>query len=203
MYKIFLFLFSAIIPSSGQYSLPDVLPVFEKEFVIEDYWEAELSPVSNLEELVRYIHNDPFKTYFISNIPAGNPLIREISVNSFYGTRKHPVHGVIKYHRGIDLKGTKGEKVIASGNGKVISSGFKPDLGNYITIQHKYGFESIYGHLSAIKVKVGQTVEKNQVIGKVGSTGKVTGPHLHYTLKKNEAFLDPFDFIFMNFQKEL
>jgi murein DD-endopeptidase MepM/ murein hydrolase activator NlpD len=202
MYKIFICFFSAIIHSLGQYSKPEVLPVLEKEFVIEDYWEAELSPVSNLEEIVRYIHHDPFKTYFISNIPAGNPLLREISVNSFYGARNHPVHGVVKFHRGIDLKGTKGEKVIASGNGKVISSGYKSDLGNFIKIQHKYGFESTYGHLSSVKVKVGQSIVKNQVIGKVGSSGKVTGPHLHYTLKKNEAFLDPFDFIFMNFQKE-
>lgn len=202
MYKIFIFFLSAIIHSFGQYSLPEALPNFEERLVIEDYWEAELSPVSNMEELVRYIHNDPFKTYFISNIPAGNPLLREISVNSFYGTRKHPVHGIVKFHKGIDLKGIKGEKVIASGNGKIISSGYKSDLGNFIKIQHKYGFESTYGHLSAIKVKVGQTVVKNQVIGKVGSSGKVTGPHLHYTLKKNEVFLDPFDFIFMNFQKE-
>lgn len=82
------------------------------------------------------------------------------------------MHGVVKFHRGIDLKGTKGEKVIASGNGKVISSGYKTDLGNFIKIQHKYGFESTYGHLSIVKVKVGQSIVKNQVIGKVGLQAK-------------------------------
>jgi murein DD-endopeptidase MepM/ murein hydrolase activator NlpD len=173
----------------------------DSALVVEDYWEVELSPIVDLSEIVNYIHNDPFNFFFAINIPGGNPLAREISVNSFYGTRKHPVHHVIKFHRGIDLQGVNGEQVIASGNGKVIDAGFREDLGNFIKIKHKYGFESIYGHLSKITVKKGQLVIKGQNIGKVGSTGKVTGPHLHYTLKKNETYLDPFDFLFMSFEK--
>jgi murein DD-endopeptidase MepM/ murein hydrolase activator NlpD len=175
----------------------------EPSLRIEDYWEVEVSPITDLDELVRYIHADPFKNQFIAYIPAGNPLVREISVNSFYGARNHPIHKVVKFHRGIDLKGTYGEFVVASGQGKVIDAGFREDLGNFIKIKHKYGFESIYGHLSAIKVKKGQEVAKNQVIGKVGATGKVTGPHLHYTLKKNAVYLDPFDFLFMKFEEDL
>jgi murein DD-endopeptidase MepM/ murein hydrolase activator NlpD len=168
---------------------------------MEDYWEAELTPITELNEMVSYITNDPFNFLFVANIPGGNPLAREISVNSFYGGRLHPIHKVMKFHRGIDLQGINGEQVIASGNGKVIDAGFREDLGNFIKIKHKYGFESIYGHLSKIQVKKGQMIVKGQNIGKVGSTGKVTGPHLHYTLKKNELYLDPFDFLFMNFQK--
>lgn len=173
----------------------------DSALALDDYWEIELSPIVDLNEIVNYVHNDPFNFLFANNIPGGNPLAREISVNSFYGTRKHPVHHVLKFHRGIDLQGVTGEQVIASGNGKVIDSGFREDLGNYIKIKHKYGFESIYGHLSKISVKKGQVVNKGQKIGKVGSTGKVTGPHLHYTLKKNETYLDPFDFLFMTFEK--
>jgi len=173
----------------------------DSALVLEDYWEIELSPIIDLNEIVNYVHNDPFNFLFANNIPGGNPLAREISVNSFYGTRKHPVHHVLKFHRGIDLQGVSGEQVIASGNGKVIDAGFREDLGNFIKIKHKYGFESIYGHLSKISVKKGQVVIKGQNIGKVGSTGKVTGPHLHYTLKKNETYLDPFDFLFMTFEK--
>lgn len=168
---------------------------------LDDYWEIELSPIVDLNEIVNYVHNDPFNFFFANSIPGGNPLARKISVNSFYGTRKHPVHHVMKFHRGIDLQGVSGEQVIASGNGKVIDAGFREDLGNFIKIKHKYGFESIYGHLSKISVKKGQVVIKGQNIGKVGSTGKVTGPHLHYTLKKNETYLDPFDFLFMTFEK--
>jgi murein DD-endopeptidase MepM/ murein hydrolase activator NlpD len=173
----------------------------DSALVLDDYWELELSPIVDLNEIVSYVHNDPFNFLFANNIPGGNPLAREISVNSFYGTRKHPVQHVLKFHRGIDLQGVSGEQVIASGNGKVIDAGFKEDLGNFIKIKHKYGFESIYGHLSKISVKKGQVVIKGQNIGKVGSTGKVTGPHLHYTLKKNETYLDPFDFLFMTFEK--
>ena len=169
-------------------------------------WHKHIWPMVHVlldleNEVVSFIHNDPFNYFFINNIPGGNPLAREISVNSFYGARLHPIHRILKFHRGIDLKGVNGETAIASGNGKVTETGFKEDLGNYIKISHKYGFESIYGHLSKISVKKGQEVKKGQTIGKVGQTGKVTGPHLHYTLKKNGEYFDPFDFLFMNFQK--
>lgn len=192
---LFLFFFWANVTLAQWSAKPDTT------LTVEDYWEQELSPIVDLNEIVNYIHNDPFNFMFVANIPGGNPLAREISVNSFYGARKHPIHHVLKFHRGIDLQGVNGEQVIASGHGKVIDAGFREDLGNFIKIKHKYGFESIYGHLSKISVKKGEVVIKGQKIGKVGSTGKVTGPHLHYTLKKNETYLDPFDFLFMSFEK--
>jgi murein DD-endopeptidase MepM/ murein hydrolase activator NlpD len=170
-------------------------------YKLEDYWVEELGPLNDLNEIVNYIHHDPYNFIFVESIPGGNPLAREISVNSFFGARSHPIHKVMKFHKGVDLRGVLGERVIASGHGKVIAAGFREDLGNFIKIQHKYGFESIYGHLSKISVKKGQEVVKGQNIGRVGATGKVTGPHLHYTLKKNQVFLDPFDFLFMSFEK--
>ena len=169
---------------------------------VEDYWEKELSAMTDLTEVVSYIHNDPFKNLFIRHIPAGNPLEREIEVNSFYGARKHPIHKVLKFHRGIDLEGSTGEYVVSSGDGVVAETGFQPDLGYFVKVRHKYGFESLYGHLSKIIVKKDQEIQKNTRIGKVGATGKVTGPHLHYTLKKNGEYLDPFDFLFMKFEEE-
>ena len=193
-YLIFLLVFS-------QTAIAQLNAKPDSALALDDYWEIELSPIINLNEIVNYVHNDPFNFLFADNIPGGNPLAREISVNSFYGARKHPVHHVLKFHRGIDLQGVSGEQVVASGNGKVVDTGFREDLGNFIKIKHKYGFESIYGHLSKISVKKGQVIYKGQKIGKVGSTGKVTGPHLHYTLKKNETYLDPFDFLFMKFEK--
>jgi murein DD-endopeptidase MepM/ murein hydrolase activator NlpD len=173
----------------------------EKE-IIEDYWETELSPISDMNSIISFITHDPNNYVFVMNIPGSNPLSREISVNSHYGSRVHPIHGISKFHRGIDLKGINGEVVLASGNGQVIETGFKADLGNYIKVKHKYGFESIYGHLSKVSVKKGQKVSKGQLIGKVGATGKVTGPHLHYTLKKNQTYLDPFEFLYMNYKSE-
>jgi murein DD-endopeptidase MepM/ murein hydrolase activator NlpD len=169
---------------------------------IEDYWETELTPLVEVNDMLRHIYNDPFKEQFIHAIPAGYPLKKDVDINSFYGYRNHPVHKVMIFHRGIDLKGTTGEKAIATGDGDVLETGFKTDLGNYIKIKHCYGFESIYGHLNKISVKKGQHVKRSQVIGEVGATGTVTGPHLHYTLKKNNRYIDPFDFLFMNFQQE-
>ncbi len=171
-------------------------------FTVEDYWQEELAPMTDLNQMVMYIHNDPFKTYFLNSIPAGNPLEREINVNSFYGARNHPVHKVLKFHRGIDLAGKVGEYVVASGEGEVVATGFQEDLGYFVKIQHSYGFESIYGHLSKILTKKGDIVCRDQRIGKVGATGKVTGPHLHYTLKKNGEYIDPFDFLFMGFNEQ-
>lgn len=169
---------------------------------VEDYWETELTPLVEVNDMLRHIYNDPFKEQFIHAIPAGYPLKKDVDINSFYGYRNHPVHKVMIFHRGIDLKGATGEKAIATGDGDVIETGFKTDLGNYIKIKHCYGFESIYGHLNKISVKKGQHVKRSQVIGEVGATGTVTGPHLHYTLKKNNHYIDPFDFLFMNFQQE-
>ena len=168
----------------------------------DDYWETQLTPLVEVNDMLRHIYNDPFKEQFIHAIPAGYPLNKEVNINSFYGFRKHPVHRVSIFHKGIDLKGALGEKAIATGDGNVLETGFKPDLGNYIKIKHCYGFESIYGHFSKIFVKKGQFVKRLQIIGEVGATGTVTGPHLHYTLKKNNRYIDPFDFLFMDYEEE-
>lgn len=168
----------------------------------DDYWETQLTPLVEVNDILRHIYSDPFKEDFIDAIPAGYPLNKEVNINSFYGFRNHPVHHVSIFHRGIDLKGATGEKAIATGDGDVYEVGFKTDLGNYIKIKHCYGFESIYGHLSKISVKKGQHLTRGQVIGEVGATGTVTGPHLHYTLKKNNQYIDPFDFLFMDFNKD-
>lgn len=167
----------------------------------EDNWKG-LTPLIEVNDILRYIYSDPLKENYIHTIPAGYPLDKDIHINSFYGSRNHPVHNVTKFHRGIDLKGDVGEKVYATGDGQVIEAGYKSDIGNYVKIKHSYGFESIYGHLSKISVKKGQNIIRHQLIGKVGATGTVTGPHLHYTLKKNNSYIDPFDFLFLDFESE-
>jgi murein DD-endopeptidase MepM/ murein hydrolase activator NlpD len=200
--KIIIFLLANSIFNLS-YSQFELTSYVENKTHNEDYWETELSPLTNLIEILNYIHHDPYRSEFIKNIPAGYPLKQSININSFYGVRRHPVHQVLKFHKGIDLKGSTGEIAIATGDGIVLETGFKKDIGNYIKIQHKYGFQSIYGHLSKIKVKEGNKIEKNQIIGLVGATGTVTGPHLHYTVKKNDLYLDPFDFLFMEFKNDL
>ena len=89
---------------------------------IEDYWETELTPLVEVNDMLRHIYNDPFKEQFIHAIPAGYPLKKDVDINSFYGYRNHPVHKVSLFHRGIDLKGATGEKAIATGDGNVIEA---------------------------------------------------------------------------------
>jgi murein DD-endopeptidase MepM/ murein hydrolase activator NlpD len=197
--KRFLFILNFIAPFA-LYSQNSVIEKYTLEVESPvDYWELELAPLTDLNEIVSYIHNDSYSENLVKYVPAGYPLRKEVDVNSFYGARFHPIHASIKFHRGIDLKSITGDIVQSTGDGFVLETGEKSDLGKYIKIKHKYGFESIYGHLSAINVKSGQKIVKNQLIGRVGATGAVTGPHLHYTLKKNGNYLDPFDFLFMNF----
>ncbi len=165
-----------------------------------NHWQEVFGPLTDMPEIVDIIYREPFKSDFIDFIPAGYPLATEIEINSHYGVRNHPVHKTMKFHRGTDLESKTGDKVISTGDGTVLSTGFDPALGNFVKIKHQYGFESIYGHLSKIGIKKGAMVKKGQYIGNVGATGTVTGPHLHYTIKKNGTYLDPFDFLYMNFK---
>ncbi|MCB0685458.1 MAG: M23 family metallopeptidase [Saprospiraceae bacterium] len=126
------------------------------------------------------------KEKYLNSIPSIKPVRedfvkRKIKYLSGFGMRLHPIHKIPKMHTGLDFTANEGTLVRATGDGKVISikqdqSGF----GNHIKISHGYGYETLYGHLSTMEVKVGQSVKKGEVIGKVGSTGTSTAPHLHY-----------------------
>ncbi len=94
--------------------------------------------------------------------------------------RKHPIHKKIKAHRGIDYVAARGTPVYAAGNGRVIASGYNRANGNYVFIQHGAQYTTKYLHLHKRHVKRGQRVKQRQIIGRVGSTGYSTGPHLHY-----------------------
>ena len=119
------------------------------------------------------------------------PLSR-LHVRSSYGWRRHPVTGRRAMHRGVDLRGRNGDRVHAVASGKVVISNFNKYAGNKIGIKHKDGSTSFYYHLSRRSVKVGDWVRSHQVIGRVGSTGRVTGPHLHFGFKKpNGRWMNP------------
>ncbi len=111
--------------------------------------------------------------------------------SSFNPRRKHPVTGKIKAHRGIDYAAKTGTPVMASGNGKVIRAGYSKYNGNYVFMQHGNTYVTKYLHLHKRKVKRGQRVKQGQVIGTVGATGRVTGPHLHYEFLVNGVHRNP------------
>src|SRR5665213_3670529 len=114
---------------------------------------------------------------------------------SGFGLRVDPFTGKHREHTGVDLRAKYGDPVYASAPGKVIFTGVAGGYGNLIRIAHAHGYASYYGHLSKIYVKAGQKVRRGTLIGRVGATGRVTGPHLHFEIRLNGKPLDPLQFI--------
>ena len=116
-------------------------------------------------------------------------------VSSKFGPRISPFTGKETMHSGIDISAPMSTPVVAAAAGTVILAQFEVGLGNAVIVSHGYGLKTTYGHLAKVKVKMGQTVKRNDVIGWVGSTGLSTGPHLHYEVEKRGAGVDPLKFI--------
>lgn len=135
------------------------------------------------------------KKDFAEKIPAILPLNGVLSEHSF-GMRLHPILGYWRMHEGIDINGQFGSPILAAGGGIVKFAGWNGSLGLCVVIDHGYGYETTYGHLSRINVKVGQTVKRFQKIGECGSTGLSTGPHLHYEVSFNGEKQNPLHYIF-------
>lgn len=136
------------------------------------------------------------------SIPSIYPLIGKI--NNEYGWRRNPF-GAASYerHSGMDIDGEKGAPVIAPGNGVVIKAGWQGGYGNLIELDHGNGVTTRYGHLSTIEVEVGQEIKRNQEIGKVGSTGRSTGPHLHYEVRLNNEAVNPRAYLPQNSDEQI
>jgi murein DD-endopeptidase MepM/ murein hydrolase activator NlpD len=113
------------------------------------------------------------------------PLLRPAPVTSRYGWRTHPLTGTRRFHSGIDIAAATGTPVVAAGSGTIISAGWNNGYGKAIVIQHDDNHQTLYGHLSDISVQAGQSIVKGTVIGKVGSTGNSTGPHLHFEKRES------------------
>jgi murein DD-endopeptidase MepM/ murein hydrolase activator NlpD len=128
-------------------------------------------------------------------VPVRKPIIGEVDMSSPFGTRTDPFLGRPAIHTGIDLRGETGEPVRATATGRVTIAGREGGYGNMVEINHGNGLASRYGHLSQIGVKVGQFVRIGETIGRIGSTGRSTGPHLHYETRVNGEAVDPQKFL--------
>lgn len=124
--------------------------------------------------------------------PDGTPVVGLVEVSSEFGVRGNPFGGgSYEMHEGIDFVGEYGDIIAATGNGVVTLAGPNGGYGNTVTIDHDHGYETLYAHMSEVKVKEGETVKRGQIIGYVGSTGRSSGPHLHYSIYKNEKAINP------------
>jgi len=130
----------------------------------------------------------------LRTLPLAAPL-DSYTLMSGFGERVDPIVGKRALHAGIDLKNEIGTPVLATARGTVIYAGWMRDYGRLVEIDHGLGIRTRYAHLKAISVKVGQTVELRQQIGKLGNSGRSTGPHLHYEVQVNGKPFDPMNFL--------
>ncbi|MDB5639459.1 MAG: hypothetical protein JWP51_4367 [Bradyrhizobium sp.] len=128
-------------------------------------------------------------------VPYRKPVIGEVEFTSGFGVRTDPFLGRPAMHTGLDFRAATGDPVRATANGKVASSGWAGGYGRMVEIDHGNGLSTRYGHLSEIDVKVGDPIKIGQVIGAVGSTGRSTGPHLHYETRIDGEAVDPQKFL--------
>jgi len=146
----------------------------------------------------RYEHDGSRVGWYDSNgNSAARTLIRTpisgARLSSSYGMRKHPISGYNRMHKGVDFAAPTGTPIIAAGSGVVTSAGWNGSYGRYIRIRHNSTYDTAYAHMSRIArgVTPGARVEQGQIIGYVGSTGRSTGPHLHYEILVNNRKVNP------------
>ena len=150
---------------------------------MEKQLEAKEAEITKKLEALRY-GNAPGKLTF----PTKGIL------TSGFGNRISPISGTMRFHAGIDIGSDSGTPVVAAAGGEVVQAGYMGGYGYAVIIYHGGGFSTVYGHLSKFAVSTGQKVQRNQIIGYVGSTGYATGPHLHFEVRINGVLQNPFNF---------
>jgi murein DD-endopeptidase MepM/ murein hydrolase activator NlpD len=134
-------------------------------------------------------------TRTLGSVPVRKPVDGEIDLASGFGVRMDPFTGSPAMHTGLDLQGDTGDAVRATASGTVMHAGWSGGYGRVVDIDHGNGLSTRYAHLSSIDVRVGQAVRSGQIVGKIGSTGRSTGPHLHYETRMRGAAVDPQKFL--------
>ena len=132
-------------------------------------------------------------------VPLRKPLTSELDMTSPFGVRIDPFVHEASMHTGMDFRGTVGDPIHATAAGKVVKAGWEGGYGQMVEIDHGEGLSTRYGHLSEIDVSVGQAVRVGQVVGHMGSTGRSTGPHLHYETRINGEAVNPEKFLSAGF----
>lgn len=128
-------------------------------------------------------------------MPVARPMNGDHDFTSNYGYRTDPFTRGLAMHTGVDFRAETGAQIVATGPGKVVAAEYNGGYGNMVEIEHANGLSTRYAHMSAISVSVGQIVKTGAVLGRVGSTGRSTGPHLHYETRINEEPVDPTRFL--------
>jgi murein DD-endopeptidase MepM/ murein hydrolase activator NlpD len=178
---------------SQRYDIDDIKLLKDTNYAVKTLKEGEYLFIPGKRPVVDLMNQKMQEAYALRDLfisPIGG------AITSAFGRRRHPVTGQISGHGGIDIRASEGTLVGAADDGVVIVASY--DVGHYgvaVFIDHQNGYITHYGHLSSINVRVGQKVKAGQIIGRSGSTGRVTGPHLHFTIKKGDISIDPLRFL--------
>src|SRR5687768_12470389 len=146
-----------------------------------------------LEGLQSRLHDVRYMVERRNALAAATPSIWPAHgwLTSRMGSRQDPVSGGDDFHAGLDIAGEKGQPIYATAAGRVSQAGYQGGYGNLVVVDHGFGLETKYGHLSSFTVKPGQGVKRGDVIGRLGATGRATGYHLHYEVRANGRLLNP------------
>jgi len=170
--------------------------------------EGMLQEVDDIRRLSSYLSQavEPIKeigtlldtqSALLTEIPSIWPVRGGIgNITMFFGQNINPISGQYYIHKGIDIATHRsGDPVVATADGQVVTAEYAYDFGNYIIIRHKHGYYTRYAHLQSFRVKVGQRIQQNELIGYIGNTGISTGPHLHYEVHIGSDVVDPYRYI--------
>lgn len=153
------------------------------------------------DEIVNLAKNNENK---LQHVPAIQPVLNKDlhRIASGFGWRIDPIYHTRKFHSGLDFTAPIGTDIFATGDGTVTYAKWMQGYGNTIIINHGFNYETLYGHLSKILVKNGEKVTRGNIIGLVGSTGKSTGPHLHYEVHYKDRPVDPVNYFYLDLSPE-
>ncbi len=164
------------------------------ETIKEDNKQQNVTPIITQPVAIEQPGVEQLTTSTVT--PSLTPLPKAKAViTSPFGMRNHPTLGRPVKHNGVDFGSGRGTEIYAAANGKVVLAEFNNSFGNYIVIEHKDGQSTAYAHLDKLSVSKGDVVTKGQLIGYTGSTGRSTGPHLHYEVRTNGTPVNPKDYL--------
>lgn len=156
----------------------------------------------SFDEVIKLARN---KEKMLASIPAVQPVSNKdlTRIASGFGYRIDPIYKTSKFHAGMDFTAPRGTEIYTTGNGVVEYQDHKMrGYGNYVVINHGFGYKTLYAHMSKVLVKAGQKVKRGEVIGLVGNTGKSVGPHCHYEVRKNGVPINPANYYFNDLSPE-